>query len=444
MNIEWRQKYHLMPPRGWLNDPNGLCFFRGEYHVFYQYSPDQVNGGLKYWGHYKSKDMLNWQDMGIFLKPDKAWKKNGVYSGSAIEKDGLLYILYTGNVKEYGDYDYVNEGRQHNTALAITRDCMNIEEDCLILKNKDYPADLTLHVRDPKVFEYENKYYMILGARTKEDNGRAEIFESEDLRKWRHINSIETEYKFGYMWECPDLFKLGETWFLVLSPQGVEHEKYSFQNEYSAGYFILEGDFRGKYKLGEYRELDTGFDFYAPQTFLKDGRRLGLAWFGMPDALYTSPTVEYGWQHCMTLMREYKNVDNKLCILPAREYESLFEDFKRLSMAGKFVFETSDKAYDIFLDEISGELKINFFDTVELRYVKDEFVLSFIDNAYGRGKRYTKLSELKKLRILIDASSLEIFINDGENNVNTRMYPKEYKKIDFDGKAKLIIRKYKI
>ena len=113
-------------------------------------------------------------------------------------------------------------------------------------------------------------------------------------------------------------------------------------------------------------------------------------------------------------------------------------------MAGEFVFETSDKAYDVFLDEISGELKINFFDTVELRYVKDEFVLSFIDNAYGRGKRYTKLSELKKLRILIDASSLEIFINDGENNVNTRMYPKEYKKIDFDGKAKLIIRKYKI
>ena len=146
----------------------------------------------------------------------------------------------------------------------------------------------------------------------------------------------------------------------------------------------------------------------------------------------------------MTLMREYKNVDNKLYILPAREYDSLFEDFKRLSMAGEFAFETSDKAYDIFLDEISGELKINFFNTVELRYAKGELVLSFIDNAYGRGRRYTKLSELKKLRILIDASSLEIFINDGENNVNTRMYPKEYKKIDFDGKAKLIIRKYKI
>ena len=204
----WRLKYHLMPPKGWLNDPNGLSYFKGEYHVFYQYSPDNVNGGLKYWGHYKSKDFLNWEDMGIFLKPDKEWKRNGVYSGSAIEKDGKLYLFYTGNVKKQGDYDYINEGREHNTALAISSDGINVDEERVVLYNKDYPSNLTLHVRDPKVFEYDNKYYMVLGARTKEDKGQIEVFESENLYDWKYINSIKSEMDFGYMWECPDLFLL--------------------------------------------------------------------------------------------------------------------------------------------------------------------------------------------------------------------------------------------
>ncbi len=208
-----------------MNDPNGLCYFKGEYHVFFQYSPEDVQGGLKHWGHYKSKDLLHWEDMGIFLYPDKEWKRSGAYSGSALEKDGTLYIFYTGNVKEEGDFDRILTGRQHNTVLASTRDGIHVEEDRVLMRNGDYPAHLSLHVRDPKVFAHEGRYYMVQGARSKDAKGEVEVFESENLYDWKHINSIRTDYPFGYMWECPDLFTLGGGLvFASFSPRGGKTE----------------------------------------------------------------------------------------------------------------------------------------------------------------------------------------------------------------------------
>src|SRR5699024_12606036 len=85
------------------------------------------------------------------------------------------------------------------------------------------------------------------------------------------------------MWECPDLFELDGQWFLVCSPQGVTRQGNKYQNVYSCGYFPLYGDFRGDYTLGDFRELDCGFDFYAPQSFADGGRRLQFGWMGMPE-----------------------------------------------------------------------------------------------------------------------------------------------------------------
>ncbi|MGH4121104.1 hypothetical protein [Clostridium sp.] len=96
-----------MPKIGWFNDPNGLCYFKGEYHVFYQYSPLDANGGLKVWAHYKSTDFLHWDDLGIALYPDREFDRDGVYSGSALVEGEELYLFYTGNVKEEGNYDYL-------------------------------------------------------------------------------------------------------------------------------------------------------------------------------------------------------------------------------------------------------------------------------------------------------------------------------------------------
>ena len=261
----WRPGFHLAPPAGFLNDPNGLCRFRGEYHVFYQYAPFDPEGrSVRFWGHYKSRDLLGWERCPAMLCPDEPFDLHGVYSGSALCEEDGLYLYYTGNVK-HEEGDYVLTGRESNTALAYSPDGVTLAWKRLLMRNGDYPAGLTLHVRDPKVWEQDGRYYMIQGARTREDIGEALIFESTDKLRWRHINTLRTASPVGYMWECPDLFEIDGQWVLLTCPQGVERRGPGFENQYACGYFPVSGDFRRGCTLGEFVPLDYGFDFYAPQ-----------------------------------------------------------------------------------------------------------------------------------------------------------------------------------
>ena len=295
-----RQRFHLQPPVGWLNDPNGLCVYSGQYHAFFQYGPFDVNGGVKHWGHAVSTDLLHWEQLPVMLYPDEPFDCHGAYSGSALVEDGTMYLYYTGNVKHPGNFDYIKEGRGHNVCLAVSKDGVTLDSKQCLLTNRDYPAGLTCHVRDPKVFAYEGRYYMVLGARTLEDKGEVLVLESTDKLRWTHINTLTTPEPFGYMWECPDLFCLDGQWYLAVSPQGIQ-----CQNVYGCGWFAIYGDWRGDCTLSEFHELDAGFDYYAPQSFVDgNGYRIQIGWMGMPDADYgNAPTVAYGWQHCFTVPR---------------------------------------------------------------------------------------------------------------------------------------------
>ena len=164
-----RQKFHIQPMVGWLNDPNGLCKIGDTYHAFFQYGPFDVNGGVKHWGHVTSRDLLHWDYQPTMLYPDEPFDCHGVYSGSALVEDGTMYLYYTGNVKYPGAFDYIKQGRGHNVCLAVSRDGLHIDSKQCLMYNKDYPAGLTCHVRDPKVFACEGRYYMVLGARTVDD-----------------------------------------------------------------------------------------------------------------------------------------------------------------------------------------------------------------------------------------------------------------------------------
>ena len=138
MKNDLRQKLHLEPKSGWINDPNGLCYFKGEYHVYYQYSPDSPTGsGRKCWGHLKSPDLINWRSMGIVLFPDTPDDKDGVYSGCGFVKDDTLYLFYTGNVKEDGDHDYVTSGRGANVILVTTQNGHDMSDKKVLLRNSD-------------------------------------------------------------------------------------------------------------------------------------------------------------------------------------------------------------------------------------------------------------------------------------------------------------------
>lgn len=410
---DYRLKFHLMPPVGWLNDPNGLCKNGEFYHVFYQYSPFDVNGGVKHWGHYRSKDLINWEKLPVIMYPDQPFDVHGVYSGSALVEDGIMYLYYTGNVKLDGDYDYILNGREHNTVLAVCKDGLTVQNKQLLMKNCDYPENMTCHVRDPKVFKFEDKYYMVQGGRTKENRGVLLVFESDDKINFKHINTITTPDIFGYMWECPDLFCLDGAWFLVCSPQGVSQKGNHFQNIYSCGYFRLYGDFRGQYTLGEFKEFDFGFDFYAPQTFFDGNRRIMLGWLGMPDADYKNPTKH--WQHSLTTFCTLTRSGDDIYRYPVKEIESL--RVKEIKPENAITFDLECEC------EKTGKIIIR--SSLVIEWSENLLTVTHIKGGNGRDVRKVDICNINHLRILADTSSVEIFINVGLYVVSTRYYPED-------------------
>lgn len=428
---KWRNKYHIMPPIGWINDPNGLCEFNGEYHCYYQYSPLSPTGGLKFWGHTASKDLVNWEDKGVALYPDIKEDKDGVYSGSAFVKDDTIYFFYTGNVKHPGKHDYILTGREQNVILVTSKDGINFSEKKVLLRNEDFLGNMSLHVRDPKVWEENGAYYMVLGARTKDDKGCILLYKSKDLHNWEFVSVPAGKLdNMGYMWECPDTFKLGDKDVLLLSPQGIKAEGYKYNNVYQCGYVV--GEFinnKKEFNHGKFVEIDRGFDFYAPQTF-KDskGRRIIIGWMGVPDAVeHKNPTIDNFWQHQLTIPRELVLRNDKIYQIPVVELEAL----RKGDSVKNEVLLNENPILEIF-ENHTFELKINFENSTEfeiefrenckLSFSNRVFKLELRKSGYGRDVRVVKIDLVNSLRIFSDNSSLEIFLNGGEEVFSTRIY----------------------
>lgn len=430
----FRQKFHLMPPTGWLNDPNGLCQSDGVFHAFFQYSPFDPEGGAKLWGHYTSRNMIDWEYKGVPLYPDQPFDCSGVYSGCAYLEDGQMYLYYTGNVKleDRDDYDYVNTGREANTVLVTSPDGKQFSRKRLLMRNSNYPSDLTLHVRDPKVWKEDGVYYMLQGARTKDDVGQGILFRSDDKISWSFAGRVETKEKFGYMWECPDYFETDGVKVFSASVQGLDGEEWKDRNVYQSGYFLVDGDILGEYSLSDYRLWDYGFDYYAPQSFeAEDGRRILIGWMGMPDCdEYTNLTIREGWQHCFTFPREVFVRDGIVCQRPVRE----LEERKRPAAAAEGTLERDgDQAYEADITGIrNNSFRAVVGEELVLEYRDGRFEMRFEDQAKdavsgGRSLRYRRMEELRSVKILADVSSVEVFINGGEYVFSTRYYPKKYR-----------------
>ena len=429
---KYKLGFHLMPPTGWLNDPNGLCQFKGIYHVFFQYSPFDANGGEKFWGHYTSKDMISWKYEGVAMAPDTKFDKDGVFSGSAFVENEKMYIYYTGNVEEPGKHDYVTSGRQSNTILVIS-DGKFLGPKIVLMTNKNYPSTYTCHIRDPKVWKEQGKYYMVLGGREMVDGtetndiGKVLLYSSCDLINWKLKNEIATTKRFGYMWECPDMITLNGDKFLSVSPQGLEAYIFKYQNVYQSGYFPIKGDLKEQYSLGEFVEWDMGFDFYAPQTFVDEsGRTILIGWMGLPDIDYTNKTLEYGWQHNLTLPRKLNLKNSKILQKPIDELKQL-----RINREEAHLDEEINLSglNEININGDIEELEIVIAHGLRINYESETSIFSMqFKNRIGAGRniRRTKIENLNKLQIFIDKSCIEVFLNDGEKVFSTRFYPCEY------------------
>ena len=419
MTKKWRQRLHLEPPHGWMNDPNGLCWLGGKYHVFFQYAPGGADGsGKKCWGHYESADLLKWEFVGTALLPDIPEDRDGVYSGSAIIVNDVMELFYTGNVKESGDHDFITNGRGANVIRVSSKDGRNFSEKRVLLRNSDYPEYCSCHVRDPKVWKENGRYYMILGARTLGDEGCVLIYRSDgDLDKWQFEKKMSVP-EFGYMWECPDMFEVDGHRLLSVSPQGLPHTEAANQNVYSSGYFRVNGD-----ELNSFEEWDHGFDFYAPQTFsAPDGRRILIGWMGIGDIPYTNQTVPLGWQHCLTLPREIAvSEDGSILQNPIHELERL--------RGGEFSVKDGE-AFCVSLPcelngKPAGSFEITLDNAVSLTCDRKIFRLEFTDENIGCGRktRNCVLKECADIRIIIDMSSVEIYLDGGRRVLSARFYP---------------------
>ncbi|MCR4687119.1 MAG: glycoside hydrolase family 32 protein [Lachnospiraceae bacterium] len=437
--------FHLMPPVGWLNDPNGLCECNGVFHIFFQYSPKNPNGGEKYWGHYTTTDFISYTYTGPFMSPDNELDKNGVYSGSAYVEDGEIYIYYTGNVKEPGEHDYTYTGRLSNTILVRTKDGSWTDEKKAVLVNKDYPSILSCHIRDPKVFKDKDEYKMVLGARTMNDIGCAMLYTSSDKINWKFDRFINSKEPFGFMWECPDIITLDGQVFLSLSPQGVDAEEFRYQNIYQSGYYKLKST---SYEIDEdagFAEWDMGFDFYAPQTFKDEkGRYILIGWMGIPDADYTNePTVNDGWQHTLTLARElFINEKGDISQRPIKEYEALRDAEIKTSdsvsiedgMAEIICTSSEDKDFCITIDRSLALKYDSSSKVVSLGFDLEKEKSDDAAKGCGRRERKAKTDSVKNVKIYLDRSAIEVYINDGECVLSSRYYSDGRKRtIDFDG-----------
>lgn len=486
-DTKWQQMLHIEPPDGWLNDPNGLCFFNGEYHVFFQYSPKSALGKTpRCWGHYASKTLTSLSYKGIALSPTLHEEKHGVYSGSAVVHDDTLHLFYSGNVKEDGDYDYIYEGRGAAVLHVTSKDGYTMSEKQVVLRNADYPAFCSCHVRDPKVWKQDGIWYMVLGARTKDDKGCVLFYRSRNLSDWKYVSAVSCPH-FGYMWECPDYFTMGAHAYLSVSPQGLKHEPTRFQNLYQSGYFRADsllaklqysaaantpvpantsasanslaaantsagtnslaatsiladadtlassnasmhlGILEDTTLLTDFTEWDMGFDFYAPQTFAApDGRRILIGWMGMDTDSYKNATVPLGYQHCLTLPRE---------LSAAKDGTLLQSPIHELAAMRKHEFALKENSStDILLPfdlcaRPQQDFLIKLTDGLEISFSAKNRMLStrFTDEALGCGRtfRNAPLSHCDTLRIIADRSSVEVFANDGAVVMSTRFYPQE-------------------
>lgn len=382
-------------------------------------------------GHCTSENMVDWKQEGAALYTDSPFDCHGVYSGNVLVEDGRMYLYYTGNVKLDGDYDYIHTGRESNTVLTISEDGKTFGPKKVLMQNCDYPEFVTCHVRDPRVWKEGDRYYMIQGARTKEDQGTALLFVSSDKENWTYSGQITTREKFGCMWECPEYLKIGRRKVLSASVQGLTGGEWKNRNVYQSGYFFVEGDFTGDCQLSEYYLWDYGFDFYAPQSFrTEDGRMIQIGWMGMPDCpQHINKTLEDNWQHCFTFPREITQRDGMLLQNPVRELREKKEPVcmvtGNLHKEGIRTFEVDTEHIidSAFRAVLAGELVLEYRDGFFRMYflhTEKEAVSG------GRDMRCTKLPELTDVKILADVSSVEVFLNGGEAVFSTRYYPDTY------------------
>lgn len=450
----WHNGFHLEMPFGLINDPNGLAYVDGEYHIFYQWNPLGCQHKNKCWAHVRTSDLINYTVPELSMWPDDQYDKDGCYSGCGFEENDRLRVLYTCNAKD--DEGHRTPSQRMGTLMADGK----IRKDEIVLYKE--AEGYTPHFRDPYVFSRLGERYFVIGAMSKDRKGRAVVYRKEAMPSgsstWHLLGEIKTGYQdFGYMWECPNFLHIDGQDVLIFCPQGLAAQEYKYQNLYQSGY--VTGSWNPdtmEMVHGKFQELDRGFDFYAPQVMVQKDRYLMWGWMGIPEEEGLHPSARDGWVFSQTVPRELTLQDGHICQWPARELENLRLDGHITRITAQDVAEYATKVKlpgrsDINLSCQMGEahrisISLCYGDEkLQLVYDRQSQVMSIDRNGMklgGRGIRRFILAakDTLELRILADTSAVEIFFEHGREAAALSVYPvaedRPQLKLFADGKIK--------
>lgn len=425
----FRLHYHFMPPAQWMNDPNGLVYFDGFYHIFYQHHPFCPAWGPMHWGHARSRDLITWEHLPIALAPSEDYDADGCFSGSAVEAEGVLHLFYTGVREKGGQLVQVQ-------CRATSTDGIHFEKDPSNPLIGEPPSDGSVDFRDPKVWRHGGRWYMGVGS-GKDGRGKVLLYRSDNLSSWDYMGVLaESDGTQGSIWECPDLFPLGSKAVLLVSTMGTRGRRVI--------YFLGEMDYeRGKFQAESWGELDKGPDFYAPQTFFGSERRIMLAWMQSWEG--DIPTQEHRWAGAFTLPRELMlDPAGRLRVYPAAEVAGLRRELlaaDKLVLSGEVIaLPTCDlrgSGVELvlradFAATPAGELAVSFEDAesgerVTIGIREQQLYLGTTQTAWGeRGIFSCGLApeqQAPELRIFLDRSSMEVFGEGEATSITARFYP---------------------
>lgn len=336
-DLNLRPKFHITGEKGWINDPNGLVIFNGEYHVFFQYYSKNVYWGPMHWGHVVSRDLTNWKHLPVALAPDE--QDDGCFSGTAIVWQGKIWLMYT-SFKENGGGENIRQLQ----AVASSEDGVHFVKHGIVIGEEDLPAGYSpCDFRDPKIFEEDGILYCLVAARRVDGRGRILLYSSEDMFKWKFVCDIFERDSDEIMIECPDYLKnLGLiTYCEQFQPaQGSKH-----LNVHSTFYRLGNIDLkRGKAVFGESEIIDYGFDFYAAQSFAEEPVMLG--WLNMWDR--NTPSDKYGFAGMLTVPRKLEIKNGELWQTPVAAMRKIREE----NVGEKFSYNIKTGAVKIFAENL--------------------------------------------------------------------------------------------
>jgi fructan beta-fructosidase len=459
----FRPQFHFSPERNWMNDPNGMVYHEGEYHLFYQYNPFGDKWGHMSWGHALSRDLVHWKHLPVALVEEGDLR---IYSGSAVvdfaNSSGFgtdrspLVAIYTGHREETSTRPQVEDQR-----LAYSNDRGR--------SWTHYPGNPVLDIglsdfRDPKVFWHKptQRWVMAVVLPMAKKIG---LYASVDLKRWSSLSEFGPAgaWQDPIIWECPDLFPLdveGEPgvrkWVLIVNinpggPAGGSGTQY-FVGEFDGTRFICDQVDSGKAAIW----LDHGSDFYAGVTWsnVPDGRRILLAW--MSNWAYTLDVPTSPWRSAMTIPRSLSlrrtPAGLRLTQEPVEELATLREEPALVFSGGSFA------AADLWLYQQSGldellDVEMTFSEVFpstpfvinihtgaaevtaiaidpkedQLAIDRTHSGLKEFHPAFAASSRHVAplriTNGILKIRFLLDTSSLEVFAQDGETVLTDLIFP---------------------